>query len=141
MHDIVDATSGAHHTHEHVHETKHTHMHSHTGEHSHTHEGLDPATVHTHEHTHTIMHDHDHAHEDEHTHTHPETDNTDRTEAVALLNYMIQHNAHHNAELLELKSQLEQLGLNSSAEQIDQSIADFTAGNEKLAAILESIQA
>jgi hypothetical protein len=140
MHDGVDHSGGAHHTHEHVHEAAHSHLHAHTGEHSHVHEGLDLSIVHAHEHTHTVVHDHDHAHEGDHTHMHSTAAGGDRAETIALLAYTLQHNQHHKIELLELQQELQQLGQNAAAEELGLAISDYAAGNARLSAILESIK-
>ncbi len=69
-----------HEVHEHDHE--HTHSHEHCG-HSHTHTHAD-GTTHTHAHT----------------HSHAAASSPE--EALALLNYMLDHNRHHAEELHDL---------------------------------------
>ena len=64
------------------------HDHVAGGEHSHPH---------THEHTHEHLHDHDHHHD--HAHTPME-------ELLALMKYMVGHNAAHAKELADLAAQL-----------------------------------
>ena len=70
------------------------HDHIASGEHSHPHEH-----EHTHAHTHEHPHDHDHLHEDgsAHDHTH-----TPMEELLALMKYMVGHNAAHARELADL---------------------------------------
>ncbi|NCB29594.1 MAG: hypothetical protein EOM63_07515 [Clostridia bacterium] len=136
MHNGVDHSGGANQTQEHSHESMHAHLHTHTGEHAHQHEGLDPATVHTHEHMHTYEHDHagDQA---------PQSDassDANRTEIVAVLTYVLQHNRNQNTELLELKKQLRSLELTAAAEQLDIAISDFSVGSARLADILKSLE-
>ena len=140
MHNGVDPSGGALHAQEHTHESAHAHLHTHTGEHAHQHEGLSPETVHTHEHTHTLTHEHNCADSGETAHRHDLEDGTDRAEIVALLNYTLQHNHHHNAELLEMQTQLIALGLDDAAELIGKSISDFTSGNEHLAEALKRMK-
>ena len=71
---------------EHNHEHTHTHMHG-DGEHTHTH---------THPHVHE-------GHED-HNHTHAAAEGEEKTTAV--LQYMLDHNVHHCAELKEMAAGL-----------------------------------
>jgi hypothetical protein len=140
MHNGVDQGGGALHTQEHTHESAHAHLHTHTGEHAHQHAGLDPATVHTHEHTHTLAHEHACAPETEQTHRHDAEDEPNLEEVVALLAYTLQHNLHHNAELMQMQEQLRALGLGSAAEQLARSMADFSAGNDRLSDLLKTLQ-
>lgn len=132
MHNGVDHNGGAHQTEE----SAHAHLHTHTGEHAHQHEGLSPETVHTHEHMHT--HELDCVGGEAHQYD-PAT-GANRAEIVALLTYTLQHNHHHNEELLQMQAQLRALGLDAEAELLDLSISDFTAGNARLADILKTLQ-
>jgi len=140
MHNGVDQSGGVNHAQEHTHESSHAHLHTHTGEHTHQHEGLAPSTVHTHEHTHNRTHEHDLTQEGEAAHQHDPDDGADRAEVVALLAYTLQHNHHHNAELLEMQLQLGALGFRAEAELLGASIADFATGNARLADILKILQ-
>lgn len=140
MHNGVEQNGGVCHAQEHTHESAHVHLHTHTGEHSHQHEGLSPETVHTHEHTHTMTHEHDCTDSSETAHSHDAEVGADRAEIVALLNYSLQHNHHHNAELLEMQAQLRALGLDDAAELIGRSLSDFAAGNALLAEALKKIK-
>ncbi|MDD4312514.1 MAG: cobalt transporter [Eubacteriales bacterium] len=136
MHNGVDHSGGAHQTQEHANEPMHAHLHTHTGEHAHQHEGLSPETVHTHEHIHT--HEHDHA-SDQAQPLDPDSC-ANRAEVVAMLTDTLQHNHHHNEELLWMQKQLRALGLDAEAEQLDIAISDFSVGNARLAELLKSLE-
>ena len=99
----------------------------HSHEHTHTHD-------HAHDHAHDHHHDHDHAHEHthDHGHSHQDAGSASREEAVALLAYMVAHNEHHAEELSELAGSMRSLGLEEVAEEIETSVLDFNAGNQKL---------
>ena len=56
----------------------------------------------------------------------------DRQEALALLQYMIQHNAHHAAELMPLADNLDKLGMGDAAGQLREGASDFQKGNMRL---------
>ena len=140
MHIGVDQNGGAHHAEEHTHESAHAHLHTHTGEHAHQHEGLSPATVHTHEHTHALTHEHDCKDKSNVAHEHDANSGANRAEVVALLTDTLQHNHHHNTELLEMQQQLRELGLGAEADLLGLGISDFASGNARLADILKSLQ-
>ena len=130
---------------------EHAHTHSHT--HEHTHDGV----THTHEHTHTHthdggeVHDHDHLHEAgaEHTHSHDcdhdcgtcaaQCEHTPMEELLALMKYMVGHNAAHARELADLAVQLEQAGSHTAYEQVMAAVSDFEKGNLRLSAVLASL--
>ena len=105
------------------HEHEHEHMHEHTYQHSHPH-------------THEAGHEHEH----EHAHVHSHETGAVRDENTALLGYMLDHNEHHAKELEELAVSLREAGKTAAADMIDKAVADFNAGNEKLAKALESIK-
>ena len=82
--------------------------------HSHTHTHADGTT-----HTHTHAHAHDH--ENEHTHSHEDCAHTHcdaccgcehspKEELMALMKYMVGHNASHANELANLAKQLQEMG-------------------------------
>ena len=145
MHLHHDHVAGGH-THDHEHE--HTHEHTHADGTTHTHE-------HAHEHTHE--HDHPHTHEElhalgiEHTHDHDCTHNCDSCgtpcehtpmeELMALMQYMVGHNAAHARELADLAVQLEKAGNHSAYDQVMAAVSDFEKGNLRLSAILASLKA
>lgn len=102
------------------HDSEHTHAHEHSHTHEHTHAD---GTTHTHEHSHTHTHDHEHSHD------------AAPDKSGILLKYMIDHNAHHAEELLDLAKTLESEGRADAAASIRESVELFLAGNEKLAKI------
>ena len=92
---------------------------------------------HSHEHTHT--HDHGHEHEAgqvvEHTHEHccgGEHKTQSAVENMALLNYMIDHNRHHNEDLHELMHSLEASGKKEAAALVAEAMHFYEHGTEKL---------
>lgn len=130
----------------------HTHSHEHTHAHEHTHDGV----AHTHEHTHAHAHDHEHPHS--HTHLHDEgqahdhshscnsdchscsgCNHTPMEELVALMKYMVGHNAAHANELAELAAQLEKAGSHVAYEQVMAAVSDFEKGNLRLRTVLASL--
>ena len=141
MHIHHDHVSGHSHAHSHEHTHEHTHDgHTHTHAHSHTHD-------HDHEHPHT--HDHLHEHGHEHTHSHDCSGNcggcaggcehTPMEELVALMKYMVGHNASHAKELADLAVQLEKAGSHMAYEQVMAAVSDFEKGNLRLTAVLASL--
>lgn len=100
-----------------------------------------------HEHEHTHDHAHDHAHE--HTHTHDcaggcgscatPCEHTPMEELMALMKYMVGHNAAHAKELADLAVQLEQAGSHVAYEQVMATVSDFEKGNLRLSAVLASL--
>lgn len=137
------------HDHDHVHPHEHTHSHEHTHDgvtHTHDH-------VHAHEHDHVHPHTHDHLHGEghDHTHTHDCTgscagcaggcEHTPMEELVALMKYMVGHNASHARELAELAVQLEKAGSHAAYEQVMAAVSDFEKGNMRLSVVLASLEA
>ncbi len=140
MHIDHDHVGG--HTHEHIHE--HTHEHTHDGQ-THTH----PHT-HEHEHEHDHPHTHDHLHTEGHTHEHSHCDSncgscasqcehTPMEELLALMKYMVGHNAAHANELADLAKQLDAAGNHVAFEQVMAAVSDFEKGNMRLSAVLTSL--
>ena len=124
-----------------------THAHTHT--HPHTHDGVE----HTHEHTHTHTHeggDHTHTHDGDHgahDHSHDCTHacNTcagcdPMQETLALMQYMVNHNAAHARELAELAKKLGELGNHAASEQVLAAVSEFEKGNLRLSAVLASLK-
>ena len=103
--------------HDHVGGHHHDHAHTHTHTHEHTHDGV------------THSHAHDHAHE----HT--------MEELVALMKYMVGHNAAHAKELADLAIQLEKAGSHAAYEQVMAAVSDFEKGNMRLSVVLASLEA
>ncbi len=63
---------------------------------------------------------------------------TDKQELIALINYMINHNEHHNEELEELASSLK--GLNEGAyADVEKAIGMFKQGNLVLGEALKEL--
>ena len=131
--------------HEHPHEHAHTHEHTHDGV-THTHEHVHEHT-HGHEHPHT--HDHIHAEGAEHTHSHEcagacgscqsQCEHTPKEELMALMKYMVGHNAAHAKELADLAQQLEKAGSHTAYEQVMAAVSDFEKGNMRLSVVLQSL--
>ena len=139
----------------------HTHDHEHSNTHQHTHDGV----THTHEHSHGHTHDHahphthDHLHGEGHTHDHSHEcgsecasdcgscgcgcgcgSHTPMEELVALMKYMVGHNAAHARELAELAAQLEKAGNKMAFEQVMAAVSDFEKGNMRLSAVMASLE-
>lgn len=143
-----------HHDHDHIHDHDHGHAHTHTHSHEHTHDGV----AHTHEHDHSHTHDHSqpHSHEQlhdhghEHTHSHDcgghchscasQCEHTPMDELLALMKYMVGHNASHAKELADLAIQLEKAGSHMAYEQVMAAVSDFEKGNLRLSAVLASLK-
>ena len=142
MHLPNDSTDGAHshaHSHSHTHEHSHDgHTHSHAHDHTHSHD-------HDHPHDHDHLHGHDHAHDHSHDcahgcdHCHTPCEHTPMEELVALMKYMVGHNAAHARELAELAEQLEKAGSHVAYEQVMAAVSDFEKGNLRLSAVLASL--
>ena len=143
-HDHVGCSCGDHHHHDHEH--AHTHEHTHDG-HAHTHEHNHS---HDHEHgAHPHNHDHLHGHDHHHDHDHDcgctcgscasKCEHTPMEELVALMKYMVGHNAAHAQELAELAEQLDKAGSHAAFEQVMAAVCDFEKGNMRLTAVLSSL--
>ena len=101
-------------------------------------------------HHHHHDHDHEHHHHDhEHTHDHgcgghchscaDKCEHTPMEELMALMKYMVGHNASHAKELADLASQLEKLGNRVAYEQVMAAVSDFEKGNMRLSVVLNSL--
>ena len=140
----------------HIHEDLiggHSHDHEHTHTHEHTHDGVahTHAHSHSHEHDHTHPHDHEHLHGEDHVHNHSHDcshdcqgcasacTHTPMEELLALMKYMVGHNAAHAKELADLAVQLEQAGSHTAYEQVMAAVSDFEKGNLRLSAVLASL--
>ncbi len=129
------------------------HEHIHEGEHPHTHEHTHDGVTHTHEHVHTHEHAHSHEHPHEHSHEHPHShdcggqcgscasqcEHTPMEELMALMKYMVGHNAAHAKELADLAVQLEKAGSHMAYEQVMAAVSDFEKGNLRLSTVLSSM--
>ena len=101
-----------------------------------------------HHHDHHHDHDHDH-HHDHHHHDHSCTgschgcasqcEHTPMEELMALMKYMVGHNAAHAKELADLAVQLEKAGSHVAYEQVMAAVSDFEKGNLRLSAVLASL--
>ena len=140
----------------HDHVGGHSHDHDHAHSHEHTHDGV----AHTHEHTHAHSHDHehphthDHLHEEGHHHHHDHNHNcggacgscsskcehTPMEELMALMQYMVNHNAAHAKELADLAAQLEKAGSHAAFEQVMAAVSDFEKGNMRLSTVLAALK-
>lgn len=116
-----------HEHHDHDHEHDHAYMHEHNIPHEH--------------------HDHDHDHEHEHDHHHGCEPSQcascagcdPKAELVALMNYMVKHNASHANELVTLAGKLKETGDTVAAAQVMEAVSDFEKGNMRLSAVLAAM--
>ena len=103
-----------------------------------------------HDHVGGHCHDHDHHdHECGHHHDHEcghgncggcgHHEHTPMEELVALMKYMVGHNASHARELADLAAQLEKAGSHMAYEQVMAAVSDFEKGNLRLSAVLASL--
>ena len=118
----------------------HDHSHDH---HHHDHD-------HHHDHHHDHGHDHHHHHHDhDHDHHHDCTgscagcasacEHTPMDELLALMKYMVGHNAAHAKELADLAVQLQKAGAHTAYEQVLAAVSDFEKGNMRLSVVLSSL--
>ena len=140
--------------HDHIGSGDHSHEHNHTHTHEHTHDGVahTHAHEHAHAHDHAHPHDHEHLHEHGHEHTHShdcahdcgscasKCEHTPMQELLALMKYMVSHNAAHARELADLAIQLEKAGSHMAYEQVMAAVSDFEKGNLRLSAVLASLK-
>ena len=82
--------------------------------------------------------DHEHNH-DHHHHHHHDHDHTPMEELVALMKYMVGHNAAHAKELADLARKLDEAGNHTAFEQVMAAVSDFEKGNMRLSVILASL--
>ena len=104
--------------------------------HDHEHGGC--GHCHGHEHNHEHCHDHGHCHD----HDHGCCGNCQHTpmeELVALMKYMVGHNAAHARELAELAAKLDQAGNKMAFEQVMAAVSDFEKGNMRLSVVLSAL--
>ena len=109
--------------------------HDHVGGHCHDHD---------HHHDHECGHCHDHEHHHDHDCGHgcgncASHEHTPMEELVALMKYMVGHNASHARELAELAVRLENAGNHMAYEQVMAAVSDFEKGNLRLSAVLASL--
>lgn len=139
--------------HDHIAGGDHSHQHSHSHTHEHTHDGVAHTHEHCHEHDHSHQHphQHDHLHGEGHTHDHSHDcssncssccggcQHTPMEELLALMKYMVGHNAAHAKELADLAVQLEKAGSHAAYEQVMAAVSDFEKGNMRLSAVMASL--
>ena len=104
--------------------------------HDHEHGGC--GHCHGHEHNHDHCHNHDHGH----CHDHGCCGNCQHTpmeELVALMKYMVGHNAAHAKELADLAAKLDQAGNKMAFEQVMAAVSDFEKGNMRLSLVLTAL--
>ena len=110
--------------------------HDHVGGHCHNHE-------HCHNHDHGHCHDHDHEHCHDHDHHCAggcgHCQHTPMEELVALMKYMVGHNASHAKELADLAAKLDQAGNRMAYEQVMAAVSDFEKGNMRLSVVLQAL--
>ncbi len=104
---------------------------------------------HDHDHNHKHPHTHDHHHHEHHDHNQDcsgscqncgtPCQHTPMEELLALMKYMVGHNAAHAQELAQLAVQLEQAGSHMAYEQVMAAVSDFEKGNLRLSAVLASL--
>ena len=93
-----------------------------------------------------MHHDHEHCHCQGHDHHHPDCQgcgghcqHTPMEELVALMKYMVGHNAAHAKELADLAQKLDQAGNRMAFEQVMAAVSDFEKGNMRLSVVLASL--
>ena len=99
-------------------------------------------------HEHHFHDHHDHHHHD-HSHDHDcaggcqgcqgQCEHTPMEELLALMKYMVGHNAAHAKELADLAIQLEKAGSHMAYEQVMAAVSDFEKGNLRLSTVLASL--
>ena len=101
---------------------------------------------HDHDHGCSCGHNHDHCHNHDHHHEHGHgcgghchCKHTPMDELVALMKYMVGHNAAHAKELADLADQLEKAGSHAAYEQVMAAVSDFEKGNMRLSVVLASL--
>ena len=94
--------------------------------------------MHDHDHDHHHDHHHDHDHEHHHHHDHA-SDATPMEELVAMLRYMVGHNAAHTRELAELAGQLDTVA-HEQYHQVMQAVEEYEQANARLQTVLEKLQ-
>lgn len=111
----------------------------------------DHVSGHTHEHTHDgVAHTHEHTHPHDHTHEEAacsgscqscpsQCEHTPMEELMALMKYMVGHNASHAKELADLANQLDKIGNHTAYEQVMAAVSDFEKGNMRLSVVLSSL--
>lgn len=94
-------------------------------------------------------HDHDHPHDHEHAHDHCHegcghdcagcASADPKAELIALMKYMVGHNAAHANELAQLAGKLKDMGENVAYDQVMLAVSDFEKGNMRLSTVLAAL--
>lgn len=92
---------------------------------------------HDHEHAHSGAYTHSHPHTHEHSHEHPNSHTHDGAQALAVLQYMLDHNIHHAGELSDIAKQF----TGEAQHQLLHAVESFDQANGYLSAALELIKA
>ena len=92
-----------------------------------------------HDHDHCCHHDRDHCHHDHECHCGGHCQHTPMEELVALMKYMVGHNAAHAKELADLAAKLDEAGNHMAFEQVMAAVSDFEKGNMRLSVVLASL--
>ena len=103
-----------------------------------------------HDHHHHDHEHHHHHHDHDHSHEHAcsgscqgcasQCEHTPLEELMALMKYMVGHNASHAKELADLAGQLQKLGNTAAYEQVMAAVSDFEKGNMRLSVVLSSLK-
>lgn len=91
---------------------------------------------HDHEHAHSGAHTHSHPHTHEHGHEHPHGHTHDGAQALAVLQYMLDHNIHHAGELSDIAAQFD----GEARHQLLHAVESFDQANGYLSAALELLK-
>ena len=67
-------------------------------------------------------------------------EHTPMEELVALMKYMVGHNAAHAQELATLAGRLEEAGQHVAYEQVMLAVSDFEKGNLRLSTVLQALK-
>ena len=106
--------------------------------HDHEHGGC--GHCHGHEHNHEHCHNHEHGHCHDHDHgCCGNCQHTPMEELVALMKYMVGHNAAHAKELADLAAKLDKAGNKMAFEQVMAAVSDFEKGNMRLSVVLQAL--
>ena len=92
------------------------------------------------EHTHEHTHEHSHGCADSCSSCGTPCEHTPMEELLALMNYMVGHNASHVREMADLAKQLDEIGEHTAYEQVLAAVSDFEKGNMRLSAVLASLK-
>ena len=107
---------------------------------------------HDHEHPHTHDHLHEEGHHHHHEHHHDQgcggscgscaskCEHTPMEELMALMQYLVNHNAAHAKELADLAAQLDKAGNHAAFEQVMAAVSDFEKGNMRLSMVLAGLK-